>query len=574
MKKIKPYQPFSAFRNFFIYPVFIVVLSLSFSCKSTAPAPEPDIPSVPAQLPEEVIEKEISPPGVIESTDPQPEDLPEEESEEPPLEEFVDEDLSLEDVREEETEEELVEEEIPSEPLPQVTEPPEIPSQEEAPVPQTPPPAPQIPAPLPPVPQTPPPAPQIPEPPPVVPELPAPLPPPPQMPPPAPQIPVPPPAVPELPSPLPPPPVQVPEEIYPRQAPPSPPPFLRPAEPETPAPLPLERPLPLPINPLPELPSRTPYEAADNPLVFSRVARVTVGQMLEIPFRGTGWIYLGELGNRRGISYDSRRLDVERGTTVGQSFVFRADVPGAYILKFYKQDFLQDYIINDYVQVIVGERGAVSGVISPERVIAEPRWPLSSDPVSPPAVTAAPPSVPAIESPASPPAAAAVPSPAPVIEPAVPSAVSPTVPASPPAAATVPPAVSPALPASPPAAANVPPAVSSTVPDSPLVPPAAPVIPAVIPVEEYLRQARQEYNAGRIEQALNILNNMRQFYPNGIDEAWWLYGQLLEANSSARDIRQALDYYRRLVTEFPQSNWVEDARRRIAYLERYYLNIR
>jgi outer membrane protein assembly factor BamD (BamD/ComL family) len=92
--------------------------------------------------------------------------------------------------------------------------------------------------------------------------------------------------------------------------------------------------------------------------------------------------------------------------------------------------------------------------------------------------------------------------------------------------------------------------------------------------EEYVRQAKQEFDAGRVEQALAILEPMRQRYPSGTDEAWWLLGQLYEANSPARDIRLSLEYYRRLVNEYPQSNRVDDARRRIAYLERYYFNIR
>jgi hypothetical protein len=59
----------------------------------------------------------------------------------------------------------------------------------------------------------------------------------------------------------------------------------------------------------------------------------------------------------------------------------------------------------------------------------------------------------------------------------------------------------------------------------------------------------------------------------GSDEAWWLYGQFLEAAGPSRDIRSALDYYRRLVREYPQSPRYNEARRRVAYLERYYFSI-
>jgi outer membrane protein assembly factor BamD (BamD/ComL family) len=80
--------------------------------------------------------------------------------------------------------------------------------------------------------------------------------------------------------------------------------------------------------------------------------------------------------------------------------------------------------------------------------------------------------------------------------------------------------------------------------------------------------------AGRPGSALEVLDKFRSQFPGGSDEAWWLYGQLLESPGSQRNIRKALDYYHRLVQEYPQSPRVEDARKRIAYLERHYINIR
>jgi hypothetical protein len=155
--------------------------------------------------------------------------------------------------------------------------------------------------------------------------------------------------------------------------PPSLPPHLRPAEEEVP-PAVVREPVPLPVNPLPEAPALPPQ--AEEEVVYSRAVRAITGQLVEIPFRGTGWVYLGELGSRRGIAYHSRRLDPE-----GQSFVFRAEAAGTYGLKFYKQDFIRDYILNDYVQVIVGDPPETAGAgwfnppIDRGRVVAEPRWP-------------------------------------------------------------------------------------------------------------------------------------------------------------------------------------------------------
>jgi outer membrane protein assembly factor BamD (BamD/ComL family) len=118
------------------------------------------------------------------------------------------------------------------------------------------------------------------------------------------------------------------------------------------------------------------------------------------------------------------------------------------------------------------------------------------------------------------------------------------------------------------------------------IPEAAPVLPAPstgagggIPLppeslpETYLQKAQEEFNAGRVAGAIAVLDKFREQFPAGSDEAWWFYGQFYEANSPSRDIRTALDYYRRLVREYPQSRRYNDARRRIAYLERYYINI-
>jgi hypothetical protein len=332
---------------------------------------------------------------------------------------------------------------------------------------------------------------------------------------------------------------QVPERTAPSN-PPLPPPFLGPAEPERPPPVRQEVPPPV----LPELPSPPRNETPETPIVFSRVVRMTVGQMLEVPFRGTGWVYQGELGNRRGINYESTRTDTERGVTLGQSIIFRAEAVGTYILRFYRRDYIQDYIINDYVQVIVGEaddsgRGRTGTVIDRGRVVAEPRWPYiqeaagsSSETVSPPATEAT--------------TGTAVGTTA---EPQRPDAVQVTEPTSP--------AVSGSAPAT----------------SAPSQAAASPPVEVVTP-EEYVRRAKQEFDAGHVEQALAIIEQMRQRYPSGTDEAWWLLGQLYEANSPARDIRQSLECYRTLVNEYPQSNRIDDARRRIAYLERYYLNIR
>jgi tetratricopeptide (TPR) repeat protein len=278
---------------------------------------------------------------------------------------------------------------------------------------------------------------------------------------------------------------------------------------------------------------------------------------VEIPFRGTGWVYLGELGSRRGIAYDSRRLDPD-----GQTFIFRAETAGTYALKFYKQDFIRDYILNDYVKVIVGEAPESSGAgwfnppVDRGRVTAEPRWPPAEHPSEPP------PAAPLPET-AAPPADDAI-QPAPSAGTAVFPEASAQTPLSPPSRPVV-------------TDDGIVPVVPPSVPQETTTPAIEGVrgsgMPEDAEPDEYVRRAKEEYDAGRVGPALAVLDRLKLRYPSLTDEALLLYGQLLESNSPSRDIRLALEYYRRLVREYPQSPLVPQAQRRIAYLERYYFTI-
>jgi TolA-binding protein len=307
----------------------------------------------------------------------------------------------------------------------------------------------------------------------------------------------------------------------------------------------------------------------DEEAVFSRTVRATEGQLVEIPFRGTGWVYLGEIASRRGIVYESRRLDPE-----GQSFIFHAEAAGAYALQFYKQDFIREFILNDYVQVLVGEAPASAGSgwfnppVDQGRVIAQPRWPASLDEARRGRRTDPDANTDAVQAGADAQAdsgTARRETAAPASGRAVNAAEIAAGRAAPPGGIQTPPGVMRAPDTSPP-------------PESPaLASNAAAPVPRTMPPdfspENFLQKAGEEFEAGKVASAIALLDQFRERYPAGSDEAYWLYGQFYEANSPSRDILAALDYYRRLVREYPQSGRYNDARRRIAYLERYYINI-
>jgi TolA-binding protein len=330
--------------------------------------------------------------------------------------------------------------------------------------------------------------------------------------------------------------------------PPSPPPrIVRPSEPLPPPP-PIREILPMPPNAIPDLPARNPptLTPPSTAGVSSRIVRVLTGQTLEVPFRGSGWVYLGEASSKRGMDYASRRLDGE-----GQTFVFRAVESGTYELKFFRQDYIRDYIINDMVTVIVEEPPPsppqrFGATVDRGIVVAEPRWPTLPGA----AVSEAPPG--------------------PILAPVEGAgASSSTAPGEAPAKAAVE-AQSPTAPVT---------ALSAAGPEAPAVEssPSGDASPGGVArdfaPEEYLRRAREEYQGGRHSEARAILDQFLEGFPLGSDEAYWLYAQVCERQGPTRNIRLALDYYRRLVVEYPQSGHYNEARRRIAYLERYYINI-
>jgi TolA-binding protein len=98
------------------------------------------------------------------------------------------------------------------------------------------------------------------------------------------------------------------------------------------------------------------------------------------------------------------------------------------------------------------------------------------------------------------------------------------------------------------------------------------IIETPLPPDVILQRAKDAFDSGNVSSAIALLDQYGKYYPD-TDELYWLYGQFYEANSPSRNILLSLDYYRRLVREYPQSSRYNEARGRIAYLERYYINI-
>jgi hypothetical protein len=280
------------------------------------------------------------------------------------------------------------------------------------------------------------------------------------------------------------------------------------------------------------LPARAvPAETAPQKKRVSRTVRALVGQMLEIPFRGSGWVYLGEQDAKRGAAYDSRRLDNE-----GQTFVFRVEAPGEYRLEFSRQDFINNAFLEDVVELIAVEAPPHQTPRLPgekDRIVAEPRWPASGAELRTAKLQDTEPK---------PNENGGVLGAAPLGEGGSPyvqdadSALEHTG-----------------------EGGDFPPSESKKAPSS---------------RPDYMVNARAVFKEGKFSEAISALDRLREADGDISDEAWWLYGQSFESNSNARDIKSAADAYNHIIRDFPQSEYYNNARSRLNYINRFYFNIR
>jgi hypothetical protein len=126
-------------------------------------------------------------------------------------------------------------------------------------------------------------------------------------------------------------------------------------------------PVSLPQQPARVPPSETAQESGekDTPPI-ARTIQTTVGETVEVPLPDSGWVYLGEANEQKGLSYQRRRMAAD-----GQVFVFRPETAGSYRLLFKKQDMVRGTDTDAVIEVTVaGKPAAVSaGVAAVEKAV-------------------------------------------------------------------------------------------------------------------------------------------------------------------------------------------------------------
>ncbi len=88
-----------------------------------------------------------------------------------------------------------------------------------------------------------------------------------------------------------------------------------------------------------------------------------------------------------------------------------------------------------------------------------------------------------------------------------------------------------------------------------------------------LEQAKESLKNKDYENALEEIQEYLDTQNTKIDEALYVQGQILEADSNVRNIKSAIDSYDSLIKHYPASKFWQDANKRKIYLKRYYISI-
>lgn len=296
-----------------------------------------------------------------------------------------------------------------------------------------------------------------------------------------------------------------------------------------------------------------PEETEPVIIIPSRKVTLKIGQTLEVMYPGSGWIYMGTTDSTKDFTFLGKKLG-----TQNTKFKFTAKAEGTKILHFYKNDALTENYIDDYLEVeILKDKDTAKTTIPapayknpvPKKVIKEPVTKTESEPQK---QTEIKPVDTIVES----------------------KKVEPKTETTP--AVTKPQAT-------PVEQKNT---VAKEVEKTPVV--SAPAKSENTKTEntktetakqefsesevlDLLKQAHNLYDTKEYKSALNKLAQFFEFSTRKRDEAFFLQGQIYEADSSVKNIKLAIEAYRNVTKNYPASPYWDDANKRIIYLTKFYL---
>lgn len=311
-----------------------------------------------------------------------------------------------------------------------------------------------------------------------------------------------------------------------------------------------------------------PYTVETLDKTPSRSVRVLVNQYVDVTYPGAGWVYLGEVDESQNlISFANRELD-----NSDTCFTLRAIQSGTAVLHFYKQDVLTGTYIDDFLEVVVlpqqykGNEHQVAPLYSEIVPPNQRKYTARRNNNAQTQTDAAQPTRPVVVS-ANEEAAQEDLSydELPVLEEETSSTAPKTL-----TEKTVNKTIQ--IDESAPKAESKAKAENETPKES------AAALPADVnnyTAEQLIEAAKKAYENKKYEDSLSLLNMFFDKATSGLDEGWYLKGQLYESpNSPFRNIRTARESYQALVDRYPSSTLWKKASNRILYIDRYYFKIR
>ncbi|MCI1208536.1 MAG: hypothetical protein LKF96_03720 [Treponema sp.] len=285
----------------------------------------------------------------------------------------------------------------------------------------------------------------------------------------------------------------------------------------------------------------------------SRSITIKRNQYLDVTYPGSGWTYLGETGNVRHMIFFGRKLGSK-----DTSFTLRSRTAGTTLLHFYKNDLLTGKYIDDYLSVTVEQDAATSD----DHATA----PSYADIVPPKPVRQVPEAEKETISDSTGMAEKSADSAATPVKSGTANTNTAPDETTGPAKTVIQNTDTAAAETGTGTAGSVPTDTTGTSAET------AEQSDADI-AGNLLDQATAAYAEHSYSRAYALLNSYMQNAVTRIDEALFLKGQILEAESNIQDIHGAVDAYDEIVKDWPGSAFWEKARQRSIYLKRFYITI-